>query len=102
MRHISSVTTSNLPQNNGWEPYPLPTLKYNLLTIKTLELMLNVYLNVLKDLIKKGEIKKDDKIVEETMMCLIDMLCRCFPPESSMNTYVKHYVEKVFYEELEI
>lgn len=62
--------------------------------------MLDIYLQILKDLIDKGEIEKDDKIVDETRERLIDMLCYNFPQNSLMHVHIELYVNKVFDEKL--
>lgn len=54
-------------------------------------------LDVLEDLINKGEIQNNDPIIDETKERLIEMLVECFP--GRLN--IAQYVEKQFDERLE-
>lgn len=59
--------------------------------------MINLCLDVLQDLIDKGEIQKDDPIIDETKERLIEMLVEWFPGRLD----IAQYVEKQFDERLE-
>ena len=58
--------------------------------------MVKMCLDVLEDLINKGEIQKNDPIIDETKERLIEMLGECF----SRRLDIAQYVERLFDERL--
>lgn len=58
--------------------------------------MVKMCLDVLEDLINKGEIQKNDPIIDETKERLIEMLGECFPRRLD----IAQYVERLFDERL--
>ncbi len=58
--------------------------------------MLKVYVDMLEELIQKGEIKKGDAIIDETKERLIDYMYELSPSASFKKIHIEAYVNKVF------
>lgn len=58
--------------------------------------MVNFYLEVLKDLINKGEISKNDAIINETKDRLIEIMNEAFPNHIDIAPYVDKKFEEMF------
>lgn len=62
--------------------------------------MLKAYLEILKDLISRGEIERNDVVVDQTKEGLIKYMCDMYPDNQRLRGYIGAYVDKIFDEEL--